>query len=133
MMFEIQYHKISKLFVSIFILYILWFKYAYRESGIILYGTVVLSTLFMVLNLLQTHKAISEVIPSGVMINLIICVYSLLTGIFTVQNQTLLMSAIKTYMAYAVVCFVVGYVSSEDRLVLWYWIFYPLDNYILYD
>lgn len=118
-MSDIQCYKLSKLFVSIAIIYMLWFKYAYRESGIILYGTALLSVFFMLIDLLQTQKDITKVIPAGVMINIIMCIYSILTGIFTAQDQTLLMSTFKTYLAFSIVCMIVCYVSTEENSLSW--------------
>ena len=118
-MSDIQCYKLSKLFVSIAIIYLLWFKYAYRESGIILYGTALLSVFFMLTDLLQTQKDITKVIPAGVMINIIMCIYSILTGIFTAQDQTLLMSTSKTYLAFSIFCIIVCYISTEENSLSW--------------
>ena len=118
-MFDIQFSKISKWCVIIFLFYVFWFQYSYRENRIILYGTIGTATLFMILDfLLSDNRTLSE-IPWGVGVNLVMSVYSLLTGIFVAVNQSVLISAVKTYFCFSIMIFIICYVSREEKGIDW--------------
>ena len=115
----LPYYRISKFFICIFLFYTLWFRYAYRENHITLYGSVVIATLMMLLDLCISHKDLLNISPYGVSLNLIMCLYSFLTGVWNARNVSALLSAVKTYFAFSIVCIVICYVSTEEKEIEW--------------
>ena len=116
---DLSYNKISKLFTCIFLFYILWFKYAYREIPIVLYGTAAMATFAMLLDVFMSRSDILEICPYGVLVNIIMCFYSVLTGIWGAKNSSALLSSVETYLAFSMICAVICYISKEERNIDW--------------
>ena len=93
---------LAKIFVSCFIVYIAWYKEAFGNVPIILYGTVLLATLFISLDLVLSKK----VLPTNGFINMLLIygVFSLTTGIFVSTDKNLFFSMMITYFAFVLVC-----------------------------
>ena len=107
-------NKIAKYLIYVFLAYILWFKYIFGEKAIILYGSTILAAACMFYDLLVSHQNQLEVFPTGVLVNVFMCVYSIVVGVFAAKNMSLLMSTVKTYSAFSIVCLVVCYVSNKE-------------------
>lgn len=118
-MTKFELHSIAKLFVYIFLLYIMWFIYIFGEKRIILYGSILVAAGLMISDLAQSHKSIREICPGAVSVNLVMCVYSLLFGFFVARDVSALTSAVKTYAAFSLVCIVICYISKEENGIDW--------------
>ena len=118
-MLKINYFRISKYLIYMCLFYLFFIKYAYRDSHVVLYGTAGLATICMVLDLLVSHKDISDLCHWGLLINLIMCIYSLITGVFVANDTDVLISAIKTYSAFSLICLVICYISKEEKSIIW--------------
>lgn len=116
---EIKIYKISKLLIYIFFVYILWFQYVYGVKKIILYGSVVLAAACMFFDLLASNQSIRDIVPTGVMINIVMVIYSLFFGIFVARNQDYLLDAAKIYGSFSVVCLVVCYITKNEKSFDW--------------
>ena len=116
---EIKVHKIAMLIIGIFLFYNMWYKYAYSERNIILYGTALAATACALYDLFTSRSDIEEVFPMGVLVNLLMCVYSIITGLFVAKNHDVLFSAVKTYAAFSLVCLVICYISHREGNIDW--------------
>lgn len=113
------FQKIAKISIYVFLLYILWFRYAYSVKNIILYSTTLLAATCMFCDLLMSHQNMREVFPIGVLINVVMCIYSLVFGLFVAINQDLLFNAVITYSAFSIVCLAICYISKEEKSFDW--------------
>ena len=129
-MLEIRMHKIAKIFVYFFFIYVLWFIYVFGEHVIILYGTALAATVFVGYGMIRTGTNIRSFCPWGVFLNFIMCVYSILTGIFVAKDQEVLFSAVKTYGALSIVCFDICYISNKEKSIDWLADFFILINIV---
>ena len=115
----IKPYKISKLMIYVFLIYMFWFKNAYSVKNIILYSSVTLAAACMFYDLLVSHQSMRDIFPPGVLINIVMCVYSLLFGLLGAKNQEHLVSGVLTYTAFSVVCLVICYISHQDKSFTW--------------
>ena len=118
--FEIPLNKITKYMTYICIFYLFFWKYAFDERRIILYGTAGLATLCMIIDLLISRRDILAEFPWGVLLNPVMCVYSIITGIFIARNEVLLISAVKTYAAFSLVTMAIAYVTKKENSLDWF-------------
>ena len=107
------------LIIGIFLFYNMWYKYAYSQRNIVLYGTAFAATACTLYDLLTSRSDISDVFPMGVLINLLMCMYSVITGLFVARNYDVLFSAVKTYVAFSLVCLVICYISHQEKSIDW--------------
>ena len=107
--------ELCKWNVAVFLFYIFWFKYAYKEIVSVIYITGLIAIFCMFLDLFLNNIDISCVFPFGVSVNLIICVYSIITGIFISVQYTLVISQIKTYVCYTLMCMAICYVTYIEK------------------
>ncbi|MBR3019130.1 MAG: O-antigen ligase family protein [Clostridia bacterium] len=115
----ISLHKIAKIGCISFIFYIFWFKYSFRQINLFLYAAVFAAAGSMILDLWFYQKNITDFCPVGVLINLVMVVYSLVTGIWVAIYQDTVISLSKTYACYTAVCIVICYVSKEEGSIDW--------------
>ena len=118
-MFELRLHTAARYFIYIFLFYMLWYKYVFGERRIILYGSAFAAAVLAVLDIFITGTDVLEIIPKGVILNLVMCVYSVGTGFFVARNQSALMSAVKTYAAFSLVCFAICYITEMEKDIAW--------------
>lgn len=118
-MLEIRLHRIARLSICVFLFYMMWFKYVYGERSVILYGSSILAAGCMVLDLMLSRRDVFAIFPKGVLLNLVMCVYSLAAGFWIVKNQELLLSSVKTYVAFSLVCIAICYVTREEGGIGW--------------
>ena len=116
---DITLSKVSKLFIYIFLVYIFWFQYVYGVQKIILYGSVIMAAACMFIDLLASNQSIREIVPTGVMINIVMVIYSLFFGLFVARNQDYLLDAAKIYGSFSIVCLVVCYITKAEKSFDW--------------
>lgn len=109
--------KISKFFVSVFILYTFWFKEVYGNYPLILYGSVIVATALVILDILSGAKKIK--LYSFVTMLFVFGLYSFLSGIWIAKDVAWFYSILTTYLAFAVVCFDVCYISDKTASTEW--------------
>ena len=110
---------IAKIGCIVFIFYVLWFRYAFREMHVILYGSVGIAAFCMLFDMWSSHINLLDFCPIGVLMNLVMCVYSIITGLWVAVSQDTLISLVKTYAAFSMVCIVVCYVSKIENGIGW--------------
>lgn len=116
---RIQFKTISKLCVCVFFFYVFWFKYSYRENKIILYGSMGIAAICMAFDYFMSENTWKLRVPWGVLLNLVMCVYSLVTGVWVAKNQDYLNNALKTYLCFSVMLLILCYVSQDEKGIDW--------------
>ena len=111
--------EICKWNVGLFLFYVFWFQYAYREIVSIIYVTGLVAIICMLADLLLNNLDFSSVFPFGVSVNLVMCVYSIITGIFVAIAYEFLISQIKTYACYTLMCMAICYVTYNEKDIEW--------------
>ena len=104
-----------------------WFIYVIGEKSIILYASILISTICVLFELIRNKQSIFDIFPTGILINIVMCVYSLFTGVFVAQSTQTLISAVKTYASYSVVCFDICYITKEEKSIDW------LTNFLIFS
>ena len=110
---------VSKIAIAAFLLYVFWFKYAFGERVIIIYVTGAVAIGCMMVDMLRNNESFMGVFPYGVAVNVIMCVYSVITGIFVARNLNFMMSQLKSYMCYSLVCMAICYVVHVEKSIDW--------------
>ena len=114
-----SFYIFSKIGAIAFLIDVFWFKYAYFESSVILYGSGALAIVSMIIDLFIIGDIDSSVYPLGITINIIMCVYSFFTGIFVAVNQTQLFISLRTYFIYSLFCLVLCYICYREKSIDW--------------
>ena len=115
----LQLAKITKISATILIFYILFYLQVWGDNHLILYGSAMLTGLSMMILCFQEGYLDFSYVPFGVWNNLIMVVYSLLTGIIVAYNYSMVVSSSITFAAYSIVCIAVCYVSAEENSFDW--------------
>ena len=118
-MTEVSLYKLVELFTCIFLAYVICFKFVFGEYPLILYGSVFVALLFMIIDIIVYEKNLLEICPYGVALNLIMCVYSLITGLYGAKHVGALLNATKTYFSFSLVCILICYISKEEHNIEW--------------
>lgn len=118
-MFKVRYSSIAKYLIIFLIFYLFFFKYVYGEKHIILYGCTIIAVGCATLDLLLAEEKVLDVFPLSVLVNVIMCVYSLLTGLLVAANKELLINTVKTYAAFSFVCLCICYISKAEKGIDW--------------
>ena len=113
------FYILSKIGVIAFFLNVFWFKYVYFESAFILYGTAILAIGTMLVDIFNSGVIDISLFPYGVTINIIMSIYSLLTGIFVAVDQTKLLGSLRTYFVYSLFCLAICYISNRENSIDW--------------
>ena len=115
----IQLSKVAKYSVCAFVFYVFWFKYVYRQINMVLYVTVAVASVSMLFDIWYFRKDLLDFCPVGVLINLVLAVYSIATGLWVAWVQDVLIGLVKTYASFSLVCIVICYVSSVEGSIDW--------------
>ena len=78
-----------------------------------------MATFAMLLDVFMSRSDILEICPYGVLVNIIMCFYSVSTGIWGAKNSSALLSSVETYLAFSMICVVICYISKEERNIDW--------------
>lgn len=116
---KLSLKDLTKLNLIVFIIYVCWFKYPFGHRLIVLYGTTVISCICMTLDLGFSREDLRGYFPEGVLVNLFMCVYSLITGVFVAKSLNILFSQVLTYFAFSMVCMACCYVSLRESSIDW--------------
>ena len=112
--------KIEKYLICIFIIYLLWFKEAYINIPLILYGTVFLGSALFFLDLIIVHKRI-KLSNNSMLIKMFFLygIISLITGTYICTDTKVFVKGLFTYFSFLTVCFLMDYVSAEIKNYNW--------------
>lgn len=110
--------KIAQFFTAIFLFYVLFLKYIIGNKAIILYGSVIVGSACMFIDMILAKKDMS-LFPAGVLVDVFMCLFSFLTGLFVAVNMDGMVSAVKTYLAFSMVCMMICYISDEEKGIDW--------------
>ena len=94
--------KLGKIFFSMFIIYILWFKEALGNYPVILYGTFLAGFVCTILELIYHREMKICGIPG---MYIAFGIYSLVSGLLVAKNFSWFTSSMMTYLAFALACF----------------------------
>ena len=104
--------------VLLFLLYRLWYKEAFSDILLILYGgtaLIVFTTLLYV-----DHKPLKALLPAkGILMGIYFGIYSLFTGLVVATNRGLLVSSIITYMAFLLICVCICIICYGENSIQW--------------
>lgn len=115
----IQPYKISKISIYIFLFYVLLFVYLVGNKLIVLYGSILVATACILYEIVRNKEDVRSFCPYGVLVNIIMCLYSILVGIFIARDQSVLISTIKTYASFSIVCFDICYITKKEKKIEW--------------
>ena len=99
--------------------YILFYLQIWGDNHLILYGSAIFTAGSMIIYCVQEGHVDFSKVPYGVWNNLIVVVYSLITGSFIAYNYSTVVSSSITLAAYSIVCVSMCYVSSEEGSFEW--------------
>lgn len=111
--------KVTKVSSIVLMFYILFYLQIWGDNHLVLYGSAVLTAVSMIVFCIQEGYFELSKVPYGVWNNLIIVIYSLITGLFVAYNYNTVVSSSITLAAYSVVCIAMCYVSSEEGSFEW--------------
>jgi len=111
--------KLSKLLISILIIYIAWIREMFGDIKIILYGTVLLTAALIVLDMLLRKNYNLLRVQKLVVVFFAFGLYALVSGVFVAKNISSFTSSMITYFAYCIVCYEVWYVSDVSGSIGW--------------
>jgi len=115
----IEIYKIAKYMICLCLFYLFFYKYAISERRIILYATSISAVGLIFIDMLIDRTDISKVFSFDILINPIMCVYSIVIGLFVASNQTVLLNTLKTYGAFSLITLVIAYISDKEESVNW--------------
>lgn len=111
---------LEKLFIFIFIVYIEWFKEAYYDVPIILYGSILGAISCWFLRIILFDKKIKIKYTSKVGVNLVFFgMYSLISGIFIYKDSVFFFNQLFTYFCFVIVCILITYISNQYKDSNW--------------
>ena len=111
--------KVTKISAVVLMFYILFYLQIWGDNHLVLYGAAILTTVSMVIYCIQEGYFELSRVPFGVWNNLIIVIYSLITGLFVAYKYDTVVSSCITLSAYSIVCIAMCYASSEEGSFEW--------------
>lgn len=108
--------KLGKVFFSILIIYILWFKEALGDYPVILYGTFMAGFVCTIAELIYHREMKISGIPG---MYIAFGIYSLISGLLVAKNFAWFTSSMMTYFAFALACFCIHYISHTTGSFDW--------------
>ena len=116
---EIELYQIAKILVYLCLFYLFFYKNAIIERRIILYSTAICATIVMSLDLALSRENFSNIFSFGVILNPIMCIYSILTGLMVAYDQSVMIGSIKTYVAFSLISLLISYISLREKNIQW--------------
>ena len=111
----IRYLDLSKFSVAVFLIYINWYKEAYSNFSLVLYGSVFLMVLFLVLSRIPINRNPLLIAKTFIWFG----IYSFITGLFVSVDLGLFFSSMTTYFEYLIVFLVCIYISNAENNIDW--------------
>lgn len=111
--------RLSKCGISLFYIYVLWFKEVWGDNTILLYGTVFLATFCVLLDMVSAKKPFSECVNIFIWVLLGYGLYSLLAGSLISKDFDWMLSSVITFFCFTIVCLDVSYISYAEQDIKW--------------
>lgn len=111
--------KITKISVTIVILYIFVYVQIWDDNHLILYGAALITVASLIAHWFSQGYVDFSYVPYGIWNNLIMVAYSLLAGLFVAYSYPVLVSSCITYAAFSVICVAICYISTEEESFEW--------------
>ena len=111
--------KITKISVIVVIFYILMYVQTWGDNHILFYGASLLTVCSLAAYWIYEKHVDLSCVPYGIWNNLIMVVYSVITGIFVAYNYSESIDSCITYAAFSVICVAICYVSAEEGSIEW--------------
>ena len=111
---RISIRSITKIGVLACLTYVMWYKWVYGDQISLLYTIAAISIGSAVIGLGLERISLGKVFPFTCFNDVIMCVYSLLFGMFVATSPSVLVSTIFTYLAFSLVCLAACYASWKD-------------------
>lgn len=109
--------KIARLLISVFIFYEMFIKEAFGNYAIILYGTVVLATAFVAIDIMGNAGKLP--VLGFPLVLLGYGIYSFITGCIVSRDMSWFYSIMVTYFAFSIVCFDCCYIIKRNESSEW--------------
>ena len=111
--------KITKASTVVLIFYVLFYVQIWGDNHLILYGSAAVSVISMLIYCMRTGSLAYDRVPYGIWNNLIMVIYTIVTGLFvSVDFQVSFRSSI-TLFAFAAICIALCYASAEEGSFEW--------------
>ena len=101
---------IGKYAVSALMIYIMFYKEAFGDRQMLLYGTFAVAMLCVLLDILVRKRIYFKGVPA---MYLVYGMYSLCTGLIVASYQRWFLKSMVTYFAFALVCYCAYYISCR--------------------
>ena len=105
--------KLAKLLLSVFIIYSMWYKEAFTDVPLVLYGTVIVAT--GCIGVVMARRRFQIPLFKFVTMLFIYGAYAFFTGLITSRDRLWFISMMVTYFAFSLVCFDCSYVSKYEE------------------
>ncbi|ELC8345398.1 O-antigen ligase family protein [Clostridium perfringens] len=109
--------KLGKLLLSVFIIYSMWYKEAFTDLPLVLYGTVIIAT--GCIGLIISKNNFKIPVFKFIMMLFVYGVYAFFTGLIISRDKSWFISMMITYFAFALVCFDCAYISNYEKSTEW--------------
>ena len=111
--------KVTKVSATIVIFYVLMYVQTWGDNHILFYGASLITGLSLVISWFRDKYINISYVPYGIWNNLIMVLYSIITGIFVAYNYSSLIDSCITYAAFSIIGIAICYVSSEEKSFEW--------------
>ncbi|EJT6151361.1 TPA: O-antigen ligase family protein [Clostridium perfringens] len=109
--------KFGKLLLSVFIIYSMWYKEAFTNVPLVLYGTVIIAT--ACIGIVVTKNRFQIPLFKFIVMLFVYGVYSFFTGLIISSDKSWFISMMVTYFAFILVCFDCSYISKYEESTEW--------------
>lgn len=111
--------KITKISVIVVIFYILMYVQTWGDNHILFYGASLITVCSLAAYWIYEKHVDLSCVPYGIWNNLIMVIYSVITGIFVAYNYSASIDSCITYAAFSVICVAICYVAVEEKSIEW--------------
>ena len=111
--------KITKISVIVVIFYILMYVQTWGDNHILFYGASLLTVCSLAAYWIYEKHVDLSCVPYGIWNNLIMVLYSVITGIFVAYSYSESIDSCITYAAFSVICVAICYVATEEKSIEW--------------
>ena len=112
--------EIAMTSIAILIFYFFWYFQIYGNLRLVLYGCSLIAILSTGIDLFQNNRTIVfKDYPTGIWSKLALIPYCLITAFIIAHNKESAISATITYTAFAMISFVITYISLQKKSINW--------------
>ena len=111
---------LSGLLMTVLIMYIFWFKEAFFDVPLVLYGSVAATCFLVILDMRGRAPVSLREIPLMIRTLVLFGIYALVTGLFAAIDKNGMLSDMITFFAFALVCFFCWYICYRRNSEEWF-------------